>query len=132
MNLAMDSFVLFILLFPTLSSSKNCHAEPSEDDPNCRVRFEGGNNVERYYKWLPETEPPLNLAIPDELNYFCQRQNEATFCRFPQDLTSQGYYSTLQFHRNLQSILDLSFLFREQICLLCRKCCLFPHVQSVS
>ena len=90
MNLAMDSFVVFLHLFPTLISSKNC---PPEDDPSCRVRFEGGINVERYYKWLPETEPPLNMAIPDELNYFCQN-DEATFCRFPQDLTSQSYYST--------------------------------------
>ena len=113
MNLAMDSFVVFLHLFPTLISSKNC---PPEDDPSCRVRFEGGINVERYYKWLPETEPPLNMAIPDELNYFCQN-DEATFCRFPQDLTSQSYYSTGEhpvFRRNLQSIIELSLLFREQ------------------
>ena len=89
MNLILALIVFFM--------AKSIHAECPVDS-TCRVDFKGGNNMQRYYKWLPETEPPPNLFLPDELNYFCKQADSGSICTFPQDSKAQGYYQDCKYH----------------------------------
>ena len=57
--------------------------------PQCD-KFMVGNLAEKFFRW--SMRDPKNYIEPQQLSYSCRKESGG-YCRFPQDIRSQSYWS---------------------------------------